>query len=494
MQEAVLERVQPATKQRTPFRPFAKWPVLSIAGLLALVHLAMSPFGGYWIDEVYMLAAGKYHLDWGYVDQPPLGPLLAAAMDWIAPGSLVALRLPAVLATAGGVVVAALLARELGGDRRAQILAAGAFATGLWSTLVGHWVTPYTLEPPLWMVLCWLLIRWIRLRSEGTTDDRLLLAAGVVAGVTAETKFQVFVLAAALLLSALVFGPRDLLRRPMFWAAAALAALIAAPTLIWQAVRGWPQLQMGAVVAAESPVLSGGRIGTTIGIVVYAGVIGGGFFLAGLWHLLFSREFRAYRFLGVTTVLLFVFFVATAGRPYYLTGMYGVVTAAAVVGFQRRHEARPGRTWGWLAWPALGLSAAAAAWMMSFSTVLPASFGISDTESIARTTAEAYHKLPATTRAHTAIVGDNYIVSAIIDVYSPRYHLPTTYSPHRGYGYFGPPTEQAQSVLYLSSDPALLRPYFTEIRPIQGHGDQTVWLCSGKRQPWTQIWPRVMNL
>lgn len=127
--------------------PFARWAVLPIAAVVAVAQFAVSFGGGYWFDEVYMLAIGRNHLDWGSVDQPPVTPLLAALMDWVAPGSILALRLPAVLATAAAVVVAALIARELGGDRRAQALTAGAQATALWITLAGHWLTPYTLEP-----------------------------------------------------------------------------------------------------------------------------------------------------------------------------------------------------------------------------------------------------------------------------------------------------------------------------------------------------------
>ena len=75
--------------------PFAARVVLPIAGLVGLVHCAAAAFGeGYWFDEVYMLAIGHYHLDWGSADQPPLAPALAAVMDAIAPGSLVALRCP----------------------------------------------------------------------------------------------------------------------------------------------------------------------------------------------------------------------------------------------------------------------------------------------------------------------------------------------------------------------------------------------------------------
>ncbi|MFD0486419.1 glycosyltransferase family 39 protein [Saccharopolyspora spinosporotrichia] len=160
---------EPGASPPAPARlsPRAWWPVLSIAAVVAAVQVAISPFGGYWIDEIYMLAVGRYHPDWGYADQPPVAPLLARAMDWIAPDWLPLLRLPATLASAATVVLTALIARELGADRRAQVIAAAAAATGLWAAFVGHWVTPYTIEPPLWLLMSWLLVRWVRLHGEG---------------------------------------------------------------------------------------------------------------------------------------------------------------------------------------------------------------------------------------------------------------------------------------------------------------------------------------
>lgn len=92
----------------------ARWPVLAVAVAAGLVLLLTSGGVGYFIDELYFLAAG-HHLDWGYVDQGPLVPLLTRAMDIVFPGSLVGLRLPATALAIVGVVVAALIARELGG-------------------------------------------------------------------------------------------------------------------------------------------------------------------------------------------------------------------------------------------------------------------------------------------------------------------------------------------------------------------------------------------
>ena len=74
----------------------------------------------------------------------------------------------------------------------------------MWTTLVGHWLTPYTLEPVQWLLVIGLLVRWVRLR-----DDRLLLALGLVVGVAALTKFQVLLLCVALAVA--VVGPRALL-------------------------------------------------------------------------------------------------------------------------------------------------------------------------------------------------------------------------------------------------------------------------------------------
>jgi hypothetical protein len=469
--------------------PFARGPVLSIAAVVAVTQLAASIGGGYWFDEVYMLAIGRHHLDWGSADQPPLTPLLAALMDTIAPGSIVALRLPAVLATAAAVIVAALVSRELGGDRRAQTLTAGAQATTLWITLAGHWLTPYTLEPVQWLVIGWLLVRWIRLR-----DDRLLLALGATAGIAAQTKFQVLLLAAVLLLAVLVCGPRELLRRPLLWGGARIGALIALPTLVWQAVNGWPQLQMSAVVASEADALYGGRTGVAVLLIGSAGVAGTALLLYGLWVLLRAGEMRPYRFLAVTFVVLYIVFVISPGRPYYLGGMYGIAAAAGALGLQRRREAGRCRL-RWVAWPAYALSAAAAGGLLLFSatTITAMSDGIG--EAIAQRAATAYHELPPEMRENTALMGESYIIAAYLDGYSLQYGLPQANSGNRGYGWFPPPPETADTVLFVGGDPGALRPYFADVRMLaEGGQDASVWLCTGRQVPWAELWPRLRTL
>ncbi|HYH30840.1 MAG TPA: glycosyltransferase family 39 protein [Pseudonocardia sp.] len=487
------ENVPAATRARpgAAVAPFARTPVLAVTAVVAVSQFAASLAAGYWFDEVYMLAIGRHHLDWGSADQPPLTPLLAALMDAIAPGSIVALRLPAVLATAAAVVVAALVARELGGDERAQTLTAAVQATTLWITLAGHWLTPYTLEPVQWLLLLWLVVRWIRVR-----DDRLLLVLGAVAGVAAQTKFQVLLLCAVLLLAVLVCGPRALLRRPLLWAGAGIGTVIALPTLLWQAANGWPQLRMGAVVASEAEALYGGRTGVAVLLIGCAGVAGtflGGY---GLWRLLRADELRPYRFLAVAFVVLYAAFVVAVGRPYYLGGCYAVLAAAGALGLQRRREAGR-RRWRWAAWPAVALSAAAAGVMLVTSVNAVAQSDDAGLR-IARSAAAAYHALPPAEREDTVLLAQSYIVAAYLDGYSTGYGLPEAYSGNRGYGWFPPPPGTADTALFVGTSADEVRPYFADVRRVDDGGPDagasSVWLCTGRQEPWSQIWPRLRSL
>lgn len=475
MRQATLDHPPPAT--RVAVHPFARWAVLPITAAVFVAQFVASFAPGFWFDEVYMLSIGRLHLDWGSADQPPVTPLLAAVMDVIAPGSIVALRLPAVLATAAAVLVAALIARELGGDRRAQAITACAQATGLWFTMAGHWLTPYTLEPITWLVLFWLLVRWLRVRRDG-----LLLAVGAVVGLAAETKFQVLLLCAVLVGSVLLFGPRDLLRRPLLWAGAAIAVIVAAPTLLWQAANGWPQLQMGAVATAEAEYLYGGRPGVAVALIIMAGVAGTVLGIYGTGRLLRAPELR---FLGMTAVVLFVFFVVTAGRPYYLNGLYGLLAAAGAVGLQVRREAGRRRL-RWVVWPAFALSTAAAGGMLVLSSTMTTPEV--PTAIVARTAA-AYHALTPAEQARTTVMGASYIYAAYVDGYGPGSGLPAATSTNRAYGYFAPPPETQDQVLYIGT-PDELRPWFATISQV---GEDT-WLCTGRQQPWSVIWPKLRNL
>ena len=481
-------------------RVFARVPVLVVAGLMAIPLLLTANRYGYFGDELYFLAAGR-HLSWGYVDQPPLLPLLAKAMDAIAPGSPFVLRIPAMLAMLGGVVLTALIARELGGRAKAQTLAAATFAVSPEFLGSGHYLATSTVDPLLWTLLLWLLVRWVRTRADG-----LLVWAGVVTAAALYTKFLIggFWLIAGIAL--LACGPRELLRRPKLWLGAGIAVVALVPTLIWQGTHGWPQLGMGAAISQEVADFGGGRTAFVPSALIVAGIpIGAVLLCYGLWRLLRTPE---YRFLAWTTLGLAAVFLAVNGRAYYVAGMFGACWAMAAVELERGQAAR---WWRWIAtWPVYVLAGlmilpvALPVWPQSWLAEHPSvphpvfSFAEVGWPETVRSIERTFATLPG--RGHTVVVTQSYWTASAID-YFGRDVLGEPASPNRGYATLVTPPESAQDVLYVGDDPRPLLGHFTGLKPVgkvetglPGAFEGTpLWLATGRTEPWQALWPTLVN-
>ena len=150
---------------------------LAIAGGVTALLLAFASGYGYHRDELYFLAAG-HHLAWAYADQGPVTPLIARGMSDVAPDSLTVLRLPSALAAGATVLLTALLAQELDGSGRAQLIAAGCAACSPLVLFTGHLLSTSTFDLLVWTLVTWLVVRAVR-----GGEDRLFLVAGAVLGV-----------------------------------------------------------------------------------------------------------------------------------------------------------------------------------------------------------------------------------------------------------------------------------------------------------------------
>ncbi|MFF3568842.1 ArnT family glycosyltransferase [Nocardia jiangxiensis] len=487
-------------------------PRFAVAGFAAVVVLAAIALGlsigryGFFGDELYFISAGR-RLAESYADQGPAVPAIARSMDLIAPGSLVAVRIPAVLVTLAAIVVTAQIAREFGGSRSAQVLAATAYAVSPFLLPQGGQLSTNVVDTALWVVICWLVVRWVRTRR-----DSLLLWAGLVTALDMQVKWLVPFLWLALVLGVLAFGPREMLRRPALWCGAAVVAVTMAPSLIWQARHGWPQLGMGAEVAAEQDSI-GGRFTFVPLAVGSAGVLGVLLLICGLWALFRAEVLRPYRFLGVVPPVLIVAFVLTDGRPYYIVGCYAAVLAAGAVWWTQRSKSllRNGI--------AVVLAAVSAVMVIlvlplqperelppapaddGISSLLYAKFGWPE---LAAATAATYRSLPAGEREETVVITDSYWQASALDVYRHTYGLPAVYSPSRGFGYFGVPPDSARTVLWVGGDEADLRSRFGAVtaagRAETRLGlpgvtrDVTIWRCADPREPWSRAWPGMLKL
>ncbi|MFD6449526.1 ArnT family glycosyltransferase [Nocardia sp. NPDC060220] len=175
-----------------------------VAVVFGIVATLSATRYGYYYDELYFIAAGK-HPSFGYADQGPLVPLLARSMDWLFPGSFIALRIPAVAASLAVVVLSAVIARELGGARGAQSLTAIACATSAFVLGQAQTLSTNAIDTLLWAVLTWLLVRWVR-----TRDDALLWAAGLATAVAVQVKWLIPIFWIAVVVAVAWLGPRAL--------------------------------------------------------------------------------------------------------------------------------------------------------------------------------------------------------------------------------------------------------------------------------------------
>jgi 4-amino-4-deoxy-L-arabinose transferase-like glycosyltransferase len=297
---------------------------LALAALPFVLHLAALTNYGFFRDELYFIVCGR-HPAFGYVDQPPLVPLLAAGSQ-AAGESLWLLRIIPALFHVGAVLAACAVVRLLGGGRGAQILAG--LGVGCAPLLLGITATLNTtaLEP-----LTWTLVAYAALRAVLGGEPRWWIVAGIVAGIALEDKYSVAFLLAAIVAGLAVAGPRAALAGREFWLGAVVAIALAAPSLVWQTLHSWPFLELLRAGASGKNVvvLPGAWIA---GQIVTLGPLFAPVWIAGL--VLLTLRARV-RFVGVGVLLLFVTFIALHAKDYYLAGIYPLLFAAGGVAIER---------------------------------------------------------------------------------------------------------------------------------------------------------------
>src|SRR6202012_4249759 len=213
---------------------FSRQPVVwVVAALVGLVHAATAGRYDAQRNELYFLVCG-WHPEFGYVAQPPLVPLIAAATQVFGISTWM-LRLPATLVAIGLVLLCASFARLLGGGSRAAVFAAVAagIAPGI-AGLSSH-LTTSTFEPIAWTGAAFLLTR-------AALHDRRsdLIWVGVLAGLAMEAKWGIAVWLVALGIGVIAMPARKILLWWQLWLGVAVAAVLFAPNLIWQWQHGWP--------------------------------------------------------------------------------------------------------------------------------------------------------------------------------------------------------------------------------------------------------------
>lgn len=302
--------------------------VYVIAAAQIALHLFSNRLYGIFRDEFYYLACAD-HLAWGYVDHPPLSVLLLWIQRALLGDSVAALRVLPALAGAALVILAAMLARALGGGRFAQSLAGLAVAIVPQYLALTSFYSMNAFDLVFWAGGALLVVRLVE-----TDDARLWLPLGAWLGLGLLNKVSVLFFGFGLAVGLLLTPLRRHLARPWPWLGGLIAALIVLPHVVWQIQSGWPTLEFirnaqQFKIADFTPWRFFAEQFTEIH------PLNAPIWLGGLFWLLAAREGRRFRVLGIIYVVALVIMAVQKSKPYYLGPAYPMLLAAGGVAAER---------------------------------------------------------------------------------------------------------------------------------------------------------------
>ena len=505
----------------------ALWPwVYLIALAYFALHMATAGRYGYFRDALYYLACSE-HLALGYVDLPPLFPLIALIARHTLGTSLYALILWPALAGAARIVLVAAFARELGAKRFSVALAAALAATpAVW------WVMDHQFAMNVFESLFWTGCAYAVLRMIKTQNPKLWIAFGAIAGLGLENKYSIAVFAFALLVGLLLTPQRRLLFTPWLFAGGAVTLLIFLPNLIWNIQHHWPFLELLHNIRVTDKDIAYPPAAFLAQQILMMNPFSLPFWVGGLLFYLFVRVAKPYRSFGWAFLITLGFFLLSRGKDYYSAPAYPILLAAGAVAAERVFSPAVMQQSKWRA----ALKPVCFAWLVAGVTlVLPLVLPVLPLEAFIRykshspvqgkptersfvgtplpqyyadelpwqaqvaAIARVYHSLSPEEQAKVAIFCDNYGQAAAVDFFGARYGLPKAISGHQNYFLWGPRNYTGEMAILVGVPEVDARRFFADVGVAAtlhipyaySYETQPILLCRGLRENLQTLWPRV---
>jgi len=503
---------------------------MAIVWAIALAKLALHIYFnnryGYFRDEFDYMSCGD-HLQWGYVDQPPLIPFLIHFSRVVLGDSLRAIRFIPALASSLLVVQTAVLTRLFGGRRYAQLLSAICVLVVPQYLSNGSLLGTNCLEPNLWMGCVYFLILAIQ-----RNDPRYWVGFGVIAGLGLEEKYSIAIFGLGIVVGLLLTKERRLLFSRWFWVGGLVAFLIFLPNLLWNMHNDWPFLQLMRAIRAEGRDVVWGPFQFFFQQLLLVNPLLAPVWVRGLVILLFSSRVRQYRFLGWSYVISYTCFFLLHGKNYYLAPIYPMLLAAGAAMIERQLD-RPETAQPRLQWlkPTLVIVFLASGihlapivvpvfspeHFLAYTKTLPFKLPVNEYsharaalpqwyadqfgwKEIADEAEVAWNRIPAAERADCAIFAQDYGQAGAVDFFGRARGLPGALSGDRTYWLWGPRGYSGNCMIVLCDRKSRLEELFQQVDFVGLSADNpwalesgiSVNICHGaKFGSLSQLWPQL---
>jgi len=488
-------------------------------GALAF-HLLVNAFGGYGIfrDEFYYIAC-SHRLAAGYVDQPPLAMFLLAASRALFGVSQVGLRVLPALSHALTIILGGLIARKFGGRRTAVILTC--LAATLAPMIIGH---ANIFQMNAFSYLFWALSAYLLVLIVDRSRPLLWVLLGVVMGLGLLNKIDFLWFGVGLAGALLLTDLRRHLATPWPYAAAGIALLIFSPYIIWNITHDFAHLEFIRNASAQK---YGGlsRLDFLSGQAMNLNPVNMLLWVPGLFYLLFSREGKRYRALGIIYAAAFVVLLANPhSKAEYLGPAYIMLFAAGGVAVER--WASRGRRRGGAVASLAVLSGLTSLIILPLAVpVLPvetfikyqAALGMAPStaednelselpqfyadmfgwEGLAKDVSAVYQSLPESERAGTVVLTRNYGEAASLEYYASKYALPRVICRHNSYWFWGYPKDSIKTIIVLRGTEEDHRESCIDVTLAAVHtcrycmpyeNKMPIFICRGLRVTLAEIW------
>jgi hypothetical protein len=434
-------------------------------------HMLFATNYGYFRDELYYIVSGTQHLSLGYVDFPPFIAYVAALLYFVSKDSLLSIHAVSALNEALLVFVSGIIARELGGGKRAQIITALATMFSFGLLAFGSIFTPDSFDSLWWSLLGYLLIRTIK-RHE----PKFWIASGFVIGIGLMTKLTIFFFVGTIFLTFVTIpSARKYLRSKWVPLAALISILFILPMVYWNSINGWPMIHFYEEFRGD--VSGGGPFTffyTQLALMSFLDVP---IFLLGLYFYLRSTELRAF---GIAYIILYAFMTVFDMKPYYLAPIYPILYAGGAILIERSADSKSGifRWFGSRPYIAtfivIALLLAPIGMPILSAQTLISKYGYGDYQGsplpdrygwsgMVSNLSIAYNTLPSSLRDQACIFTSNYGEASAVNFFGPSLGLPKAISGHNNYYVWGPDSCSARVLVTIGVSNSTLDQAFRNV-------------------------------